>query len=104
MDKMLSLPDICEEIIEVEEGLMYGTISFAYDNLMSAMKPGHPMEILDSILAEIYFESHKPDIDIQKVKNVVSNLKDFKKCFKVKELTTPIKHFEAYIKQREQEG
>lgn len=100
VEEILSLPDICEEIIDVEEGLMYGTIAFSYDNLMSATKPGHPMMILDSILAEIYFQSHDSDIDIQKVKSVVKNLKDFKRCFKVKELNTPIKHMEAYIRQR----
>lgn len=53
---MKSLYDICEMVIDVEEGLMTGEVSIVYDNLMSAMRPGHPMEILDSILAEIFWD------------------------------------------------
>ena len=35
-----TLEKICEEVVNIEEGLMFGTILFRYDNLMSAMKPG----------------------------------------------------------------
>ena len=35
----MELQTICNEVLAVEEGLMYGTIPFEYDNLMSALKP-----------------------------------------------------------------
>ena len=49
----MTLYDICTEIAEIEDGLYYGDIDFSYDNLMSAMKPGHPADILDDILSLI---------------------------------------------------
>ena len=100
----MTLRDICEKIVDIEEGLMYGQINFQYDALMSAMKPGHPMEILDQILAEIYFtvmsgeEPSKGELE-----NVIKNLKDFKKCFKVKELQPIIKQLNEYLSQAEKE-
>ena len=95
----MSLRDICEKIIDIEEGLMYGQINFQYDALMSAMKPGHPMEILDQILAEIYFTvlSDK-EPSKEELENVIKNLKDFVKCFKVKELKPIIKDLSEYVK------
>ena len=50
----MTLDEICDEIMDIEEALLYGEISFTYDRLMSAMKAGHPMEILDGIIAEIF--------------------------------------------------
>ena len=49
----MTLYNICKMIAEVEEGLMYGEISFEYSKLMCALKPGHPAEILDEILSII---------------------------------------------------
>lgn len=98
----MKLEKICEKIIDIEEGLMMGTISFSYDNLMSAIKPGHPMEILDSILAQIYFDviaDRTPELD--KIKTVHAQLKEFKACFKVSKLAKPIRELAAYIKEQE---
>lgn len=97
---MMKLYDICREIGEVEEGLMYGQISFSYDNLMSAMKPGHPADILDDILSVIgwdVFAGKEPDKE--KVQEVLTRLQEFKQCFNVKELADPIKHLAEYLKE-----
>lgn len=98
----MTLDEICNEIMDIEEGLLYGEISFTYDRLMSAMKAGHPMEILDGIIAEIFWDvraGKEPELD--KVKNVLKNLQDYKRCFKVKELTPVIKALKAYVQEQE---
>ena len=72
-----------------------------YDNLMSAMKPGHPMEILDSLLANIYFTvigGKEPPM--AKLEETLRNFKGFKKAFEVKEMNKPIKELSDYIKAR----
>ena len=94
----MSLNDICQELIAVEEGLDCGTIAFTYDNLSSAMKCGHPVEIFDSIIAEIFWDiqaGKEPEKD--KLESVLKGLKRFKRSFKVKELSKPIKDMEAYL-------
>lgn len=98
----MTLEDICEEIIDVEEGLMIGTIPFSYDNLMSAMKLGHPMEILDAILALIYFDVIAGRVpELAKVKTVYAQLQTFKACFKVSELEKPLNELADYIQEQE---
>ncbi len=95
------LESICEEIVDIEEGLMFGTIMFRYDNLMSAMKPGHPMEILDGLLANIYFTvigGKEPPM--VKLEETLKNFKGFKDAFAVKEMNKPIKELSEYIKAR----
>ena len=95
------LEAICEEIVDIEEGLMYGSILFRYDNLMSAMKPGHPMEILDSLLANIYFTvtaGKEPSMD--KLEETLKNFKGFKSAFAVKEMSKPIIELSDYINAR----
>ncbi len=102
---MKTLFEICEDVVDIEEGLMYGTIGFSYDNLMSAMKPGHPMEILDGILATIFWDvqvGNEPPRE--NIEQTIKDFKAFKKAFKVKELNRPIKDLEAYLKQKNEEG
>lgn len=98
----MTLHDICQEVAEVEEGLIYGQISFNYDNLMSAMKPGHPADLLDDIIQEVGWDAleGKP-VELSRVKDWVKALKRFKVAFKVKELSLPIKHATEYIKEQE---
>ena len=96
-----TLEKICEEIVDIEEGLMFGTIMFQYDNLMSAVKPGHPMEILDSILANIYFTvlgGQEPTIE--KMEETLKNFRGFKSAFAVNEMNKPIKELSEYIEAR----
>lgn len=93
----MTLYDICMEIAEIERKLDYGEIPFTYDNLMSAMKPGHPVEILDDILSPIFYSATagvKPPL--KKVKSTLSGLKRFQKTFKV-DLKKQIKDLEQYI-------
>lgn len=80
---------------------MYGEIQFSYDKLASAMKLGHPADILDEIISEIFFdvmEGKEPEKE--KVENVLNGLKRFKSSFKVKELTKPINDLRNYINER----
>lgn len=94
----MNINDICQEILAIEEGLDCGTIAFTYDNLSSAMKCGHPVEILDNIIAELFWDiqaGNEPAKD--KLENVLKGLKRFKRNFKVKELSKPIKDLEAYL-------
>lgn len=94
----MKLNDICQEILAIEEGLDCGTIAFTYDNLASAMKCGHPVEILDNIIAEVFWDiqaGNEPEKS--KLENVLKGLKRFKRSFKVKELSKPIKEMEAYL-------
>lgn len=96
----MKLSDICQEILAIEEGLDCGTIAFSYDNLASAMKCGHPVEIFDSIIAEVFWDiqaGKEPEKD--KLENVLKGLKRFKRSFKVKELNKPIKDLNTYLSE-----
>lgn len=94
----MNLNDICQEILAIEEGLDCGTITFTYDNLASAMKCGHPVEIFDSIIAEVIWDvSAGKAPENSKLENVLKGLKRFKRSFKVKELSKPIKDMEEYL-------
>lgn len=96
----MKLSDICQEILAIEEGLDCGTIAFSYDNLASAMKFGHPVEIFDSIIAEVFWDiqaGKEPEKD--KLENVLKGLKRFKRSFKVKELSKPIKDLNTYLSE-----
>lgn len=94
----MNLKDICQEILVIEEGLDCGTIEFTYDNLASAMKCGHPVEIFDNIIAEVFWDIQAgKEPEKSKLENVLKGLKRFKRSFKVKELSKPIKDMEAYL-------
>lgn len=95
----MTLNEICTEVAQIEEGLMYGDISFSYDRLMSAMKPGHPADLLDDVLSMIGWDVFAgKEVDVSRVEEWLKALKDFKKTFKIKELAKPIKHTEEYIR------
>ena len=94
----MTLYDICTEIAEVEEGLAYGEIKFTFDNLMSAMKPGHPADILDDILSVIGWDIQSGITpEREKLEQTLKDLTIFKESFKVKELSKPIKHLKEYL-------
>lgn len=96
---------ICDDLIKIETGLMYGTIVFSYDKLMCAMKPGHPADILDDILSGIYYDviaGGTPELD--RVKNVLEGLVDFREAFDVKELTPVIKKLRNYVNAQEKQS
>ena len=98
----MDLKDICHRIITVEEGLRFGTITFSYDSMMSAIKPGHPADILDEILSLIFWDvTAGKTPPLENVKTVTNNLKEFKKCFKVKALNSAIEYLEGYIEESE---
>jgi hypothetical protein len=89
---------IIQELLAIEEGLDQGTIAFTYDNLSSAMGYGHPAEIFDDIIAEVFWDMQagkEPERD--KIETVLKGLKRFKRSFKVKELSKPIKEISDYL-------
>lgn len=93
----MKLYDICKEIAVVEDKLAYGEIDFSYDKLMSAMKAGHPADILDDILSIIgwdVFAGKEPPIE--KIEETLTRLKGFQSTFKV-DLKEIIKNLKEYI-------
>ena len=93
----MTLYEICMEIAEIERKLDFGELPFSYDNLMCAMKPGHPVEFLDDVLATIFYDVCANKVpNIKKVKKTISGLEDFQKTFKV-DLKKQIKELKQYI-------
>ena len=98
----MTLHEICSEIMQIEKGLLNGEIEFRYDNLMSALKVGHPAEILDDILAEIGWRVFDgKDVELNRVKAWVEKLESFSEDFEIEELSAPIEHCKQYIKEQE---
>ena len=101
---MKSLYDICEAIANVVTGLDCGDIDFNYDNLASAMKVGHPAEILDGMSFEMHeelFLNRDAVINRSRVEELTKDLKRFRRSFKVKEVSPIIKDLEQYLKETE---
>lgn len=95
------LDKICRSLADVELDLMNGEIEFSYDNLMSAMKPGHPCEILDGILGDIYYPAMKGvEPSMETMEGTLKDLQGFADCFKIKEMKKPLKELSEYIKAR----
>lgn len=98
----MTLYDICKEIAIVEDKLAYGEISFSYDNLMATMKPGHPADILDDILSIIGWDVQAgKEPTREALEETLEELKNFKECFKIKQLNKAIKGLESYLKENE---
>ena len=101
----MTLYDICVEIAGVEEKLAYGEIDVSYDNLMSAMKPGHPADILDDILSIIGWDVQMGEEPKREaLEQTLEELKTFKKCFGIKQLNKAIKGLESYLKEGNENG
>ena len=95
------LEQIVSDLAGVEMGLMNGEIDFSYDNLMSAMKPGHPCEIMDGILANIYYPTISGiEPPMETMETTLKDLKGFAKAFQIKEMKTPLQELTDYIKAR----
>ena len=93
----MTLLDICHEIAGKIEGLLYGTIEFKYDNMMSAMKPGHPGEILDDILSIIGWDVFGGKVPTnEKVQETIAGLEEFQSAFGV-DLQKQINDLKNYI-------
>lgn len=98
----MTLNEICAEILSIEEGLDCGSISFTYDNLASAMKCCHPVEILDDTISLIFWDLQEgKNPRREKIEEVLKGLKRFKRAFKVKELSKPIKDLTQYLSETE---
>lgn len=98
MEKIIK---ICESLADIEMRMDNGELPFECDNLHSAMKLGHPVEILDEIIAPCYYDvmgGKKPTL--AKVKKMHKQLKTFQRAFKVN-ISTIIREIAEYIAQEE---
>ena len=95
----MKLKEICAQLADVEEMLDNGQIPYTYDNLMAAMKADHPVEVLDEILATIYYDVMAEKIpSLAKVKKTLAGLEKFQKVYNV-DLKEPIKGLKEYINE-----
>ena len=96
----MTFKDICMGVLEIAEGMEYGTISFTYDKLASAMKMGHPAEFLMECLDDVFIEVRDGIAPKrEQVDKLLKNLKRVKRNFKIKELSKPIKELTNYLEQ-----
>ncbi len=94
------LDSICRNLADIEIGLMNGEIEFVYDNLSSAMKAGHPSEIMDGILSTIYYPTIQGrELPLERLRSTLRELKEFAERFQIKEMDEPLKELAAYIRQ-----
>ena len=96
----MNLTDIFQEILAIEEGLDCGTIEFTCDKLSSAMKCGHPADIFSGIIGEVFWgirAGQQPEK--AQLEELLKGLKRFKRSFKVKELSKPIKDLTTYLSE-----
>ena len=97
----MTLKQICTEVAEIEESLAHGMIEVSYDNLMSAMKPGAPADLLDDILSMVGWDVFAgKEIETARVKEWKEALEGFKNDFQVEELAEPIKHITEYLERK----
>ncbi len=95
------LDQIVSDLAGVEMGLMNGEIDFTYGKMMSAMKPGHPCEIMDGILAKIYYPTIRgtePPLDT--MEETLKNLQEFAEAFSINEMKKPLQELADYITAR----
>ena len=92
------LKEICFELMEIEENLMYGVIDFKFDRLMAAMKTEHPAMIMDSLMVPVFIPAiNDIPVGIDLVKKMYTDLTNFAGEFGVKEMKKPLKSLKDYI-------
>lgn len=98
--KSNKLKEICYRIAEIENDLMFGQIDFSYDRLLTVMGAGHPADILDSILAPVFWPaSVDANVNDEAVRILYKNLTTFKNDFRIKELTPIISDLRALLEE-----
>lgn len=99
----MTLKEICTEVAEIEEGLMYGSVEASYDALASAMKPGTPADLLDDVLSMIGWDVFAgKEIETERVKEWKDALQGFRNDYQVEELDEPIRHVTEYLERRKE--
>lgn len=97
----MTLNNIFDEILEIRDGLRYQSISFCYGKIACAMGCGHPACILaqtcDDVYSMVLLNQEPP---VEKLEELLVNLKEFQEGFCVKEMEKPVNHLEAYIKEK----
>lgn len=85
-------------IDSVVKGLSSGEVSFALENYTGSERD--PGQILDGIFCDIgdaLYEDPDTEIAMDQVQDMLSRLKNFRRCFRVRELMQPIAALEAYV-------
>lgn len=96
----MTLNQICTEVAEIEESLAHGMIEASYDNLMSAMKPGAPADLLDDILSMVGWDVFAgKEIEKERISEWKEALEGFRNDFQITELDEPIGHIREYLKK-----
>ena len=95
------LSQICSDLAGVEMGLMNGEINFSYPRLMSAMKAGHPCEIMDGILSKIYYPAISgKEPPMETMEETLNELQSFGETFNIEEMNDPLRRLAEYIEAR----
>lgn len=80
--------------------LAQGEIDYSCDNLVSAMKPGTPADLLDDILSMVGWDVFAgKKIEKERVSEWKEALEGFRNDFQIKELDEPIVHIREYLKK-----
>lgn len=97
---MDDIKGICTQLSAIIDGMMCGSIEFTCDKLTSAMKCGHPADILDEMVGMAFVDTLPgEEPDRQHLETLLKDLKRFKRSFKVKELAAPIKALTAHLSE-----
>lgn len=96
---MMHLLPVFQEISSIADGMTTGRISFSVDKVSSAMKCGHPGDMLSEMVGYFLFSfTPEDEIPADQLEIFLKDLKRFKRSFKVKELSGPIKTLEEHLK------
>ncbi len=93
---MEDIKEICNRIFELEGELIYGRVAFTSDKLMSAMGCCHPSNMLNTILAPVWYAS-KPEIG--KVEEMYSSLVSFNNSYNIYELKSILEDLRIYLQE-----
>lgn len=96
---MEKLKIIFQELSSIADGMTSGRISFSVDKVSSAMKCGHPGDMLSEMVGYFLFSfTPEDEVPADQLEIFLKDLKRFKRSFKVKELSVPIKALEEHLK------
>ncbi len=96
------LEQVCNELSGIVIGLMNGSVKFSSDNLSNLKVPMNLYDILDDIILKIYFTvSSGKEPSMEKLKDTLEELNEFKDTFEIKEMEKPLQDIKEYIHARE---
>lgn len=104
-DNQKSLSEIMFEITRIQEKLCNGEIEFSYDKIFSALGAGHPAEIMDNIISDVFWTVRADEKPLKKdIEEMVSGLEGFKNEFEIEQLETPISHLKTLLENYQEKS